>query len=548
MSRKVLLVVNRFARSGEQAHAEAVATLSALGLVVIDGSPPAGVSIADRVRELAGGADVVVIGGGDGTLNAAAGAVLTAGKPLAVLPLGTANDLARTLGLPLDVPAACRLIADGHTRRIDLGRVNDRLFFNVASIGLSVAITAGLSKERKARFGVFAYLISAVEAVWRWRPFVADITVDGVTHRGKTVQVTVGNGRHYGGGLTVAADAAIDDQRLDVLSLEVRGWWELIPLLPALLRGTLAGSPRVRAFSGTRVEVVTKRAKRVNTDGELTTHTPARFELLPRALEVFVPPPGPPATLEPQSAAQPLPGERPVRRWLAWVGRHLFGTLSALLTLVFCVFLLLVLGGLVNGGPPPLDEQIIRGLRSADDPAVPAGPKWLANFMRDVTALGGYGVLTLLTLGVAGFLALRRRWGTAGLVLVAAIGGAALTEGLKGVFDRPRPAVVPHLDHVSTASFPSGHATSAAAVYLTLGVLLAGTVSRPAVRAYLLGWGVLLAGLVGVSRVFLGVHYPTDVLAGWAVGLSWAIMCGLVAKWLRRPRAGKMPPAARRAT
>jgi undecaprenyl-diphosphatase len=110
----------------------------------------------------------------------------------------------------------------------------------------------------------------------------------------------------------------------------------------------------------------------------------------------------------------------------------------------------------------------------------------------------------------------------------------AVCDGLKGVFARPRPAVVPHLDQVSTASFPSSHAATSAAVYLTLGVLLAGTVSRPAVRAYLLGWAVLLTVLVGVSRVFLGVHYPTDVLAGWAVGLSWAVVCGLAARWLRR--------------
>ncbi len=523
--RRVLLVVNRFARQGATAHADAVAALAHLGFEVIDGSPRDGVSIADRIGELAKSADVIVIGGGDGTLNAAAEAHVNAGKPLAILPLGTANDLARTLNLPTDIPAACQLIAAGHTRRIDLGRVNGKHFFNAASVGLSVSITVGLSKERKARFGVFAYLIAAVEAVWRWRPFWADITVDGVTHRSKTVQVTVGNGVHYGGGLTVASDAAIDDQRLDVLSLQVRGWWELILLLPALLRGTLAGSPRVRVFSGKKVELRTHKPKRVNTDGELTTETPATFEVVPNAIEVFapVPTPAPPPSL----AAQTLLAPRPL---------HGVGWQSLLAACGLVCFLAVV--SVVQLGPPTFDEHVLRSLRTAADPAVPLGPRWLTVAAHDVTALGGYTVLTVLTLAVAGFLALRRRWVSVALVLLAAGGGGAICEGLKGVFARPRPAVVPHLVEVHNASFPSGHSGAAAAVYLSLAVLLAGRISRPAVRAYLIGAAVLLTLLVGVSRVFLGVHYPTDVLGGWALGASWAALCGLLARRFRRRQTG----------
>lgn len=528
MGKRLLLMVNRRARQGGEAFTQAAALLTELGFEVIDGTPEPGQESVDRIRQLAGGVDLVVVGGGDGTLNTLADVLREAGKPLGVLPLGTANDLARTLNLPTDLTAACRVIADGHRRAIDLGRVNGKHFFNVASIGLSVAVTAGLSRERKARFGVLAYVIAAAEAVWKWRPFRADITVDGMTHRVKTVQVAVGNGRHYGGGLTVAADAAIDDQRLDVYSLEVRGWWELIPLMPALLRGTLAGSPRVRVYRGQMVEVITRRTKKVNTDGELTTTTPARFEVVPNALEVFAPP----VTVNTAPAAATLPGEQPVRRLLAWVGRHHLLTLLGVLVFI-------TLGVVVHAGNPAFDEHILRGLRAADDPAVPVGPRWVTQTMLDVTALGGFPVLSLLTLGVVGYLAFRRRWGTALLVLVAAAGGAAVCDGLKAVFDRPRPTVVPHLDTVSTASFPSSHAAASAAVYLTLGVLLAGTVRRPVVRAYLLLWGVLLTGLVGVSRVVLGVHYPTDVLAGWALGLSWALLCGLVARagwWPRRTR------------
>ncbi len=524
MTRRVLLIVNRFARQGEAAHAVAVAELAKLGFEVIDGSPRASESICDRIRDLASGVDVIVIGGGDGTLNAAAAALVKARKPLAILPLGTANDLARTLNLPADIPAACQVITAGHTRRIDLGRVNGKHFFNAASVGLSVTITVGLSKERKARFGVFAYLIAAVEAVWRWRPFWADITVDGVTHRSKTVQVTVGNGVHYGGGLTVASDAAIDDQRLDVLSLQVRGWWELLLLMPALLRGTLAGSPRVRVFSGKKVELRTHKPKRVNTDGELTTATPAKFDVVPKAIEVFAPEA---PTSQPQPATQTRLVPRPLRGngWLA--------LLAACGLTCF-----LAVAAVVNAGPPAFDDHLLQSLRTAADPAVPLGPRWLTVAAHDVTALGGYTVLTLITLVVAGFLAVRRRWASVAVVMIAALGGGAICEGLKVVFARPRPAVVPHLVEAHNASFPSGHSAAAAAVYLSLAVLLAGRISRPAVRAYLIGAAVLLTVLVGVSRVFLGVHYPTDVLGGWVLGASWAMLCDLVARRFRRRKSG----------
>jgi diacylglycerol kinase (ATP) len=523
MSRRVLLIVNRFARQGEAAHSDALAQLSSHGFEVIDGSPRDGESINERIRELAAGVEVIVIGGGDGTLNSAAVALMKSHKPLAILPLGTANDLARTLNLPSDIAGVCQLIADGKTRRIDVGRVNDQHFFNVASVGLSVSLTDGMSKERKARFGVFAYLIASVEAVWRWRPFRADITVDGVTHHTKTVQVTIGNGVHYGGGLTVAADAAIDDQRLDVLSLEVRGWWELIPLLPALLNGTLAGSPRVKVYRGKRVELRTHKPKRVNTDGELTTQTPARFEVLPRAVEVFAPEPLPRVVPPSPPVTQTLIADRPLR-----------GTLRYALLAGCGLLCFLVIAAVVKAGGTPLDEQFLRGARAPEDPAVLVGPRWFTIAMRDVTALGGYTALTLLTLGVAGYLAARRRWVAVAVVLLAGVGGGAVCDGMKLLFARTRPAVTPHLDEVSTSSFPSSHAAASAAVYLTLAAVAASRSSRRAVRAYLVCAAGLLVLLIGVSRVFLGVHYPTDVLGGWALGLTWAALCGLVVRWFRR--------------
>ena len=286
MARRALLLVNRKARLGEDARAAAEERLAKLGFELVE---PAHVQAGEAIRRHAAEVDLIVIGGGDGTLNCAADALAETGKPLGILPLGTANDLARTLAIPTDLDTACQLIADGHTRRIDLGRVNGKPFFNVASVGLSVAVTRRLSKGSKGLLGVVAYLVAAARAVGSGRPFRVELRCDGESHAGRTVQVTVGNGRHYGGGLTVAADAAPDDGRLDVYSLEVGHWLGLVPLLPALWRGTLHGHRRVRVLRGREVEVRTLHPRSVTADGEVVTHTPATFTVQPGAVEVFVP-------------------------------------------------------------------------------------------------------------------------------------------------------------------------------------------------------------------------------------------------------------------
>jgi undecaprenyl-diphosphatase len=180
------------------------------------------------------------------------------------------------------------------------------------------------------------------------------------------------------------------------------------------------------------------------------------------------------------------------------------------------------------------DERILRSLREPADPADPVGPWWLEEAARDVTALGGYAVLTLLVAAVVGYLLIARHYPAAVLVLAATLGGLLLSHLLKGFYDRPRPDLVPHLTHVSTASFPSGHAMLSAVVYLTLGALLARLVEGWWAKLYFVGVAVVLALLVGASRVYLGVHYPTDVAAGWSAGLAWAVLCWLAARYLQR--------------
>jgi YegS/Rv2252/BmrU family lipid kinase len=222
-------------------------------------------------------------------LNAAIEGLVDTQLPLGILPLGTANDLARTLRIPQSIPKACQVIAAGQSQRIDLGKVNDKHFFNVASLGLSVQITRQLDKEVKRRWGVLAYAATAIQVIWKARPFRAEIRICGDSISVRTVQIAVGNGRYYGGGMAVADDAAINDERLDLYSLEYQNWWQIFLLLPAIWRGRQANLPGVRSLQGKEFEIYTRKPQPINADGEIVTYTPAKFRLVPKAVEVFVP-------------------------------------------------------------------------------------------------------------------------------------------------------------------------------------------------------------------------------------------------------------------
>ncbi|MFG1182297.1 phosphatase PAP2 family protein [Xanthobacter versatilis] len=188
----------------------------------------------------------------------------------------------------------------------------------------------------------------------------------------------------------------------------------------------------------------------------------------------------------------------------------------------------------LEGATGQLDRGILLALRNPTDPSDPIGPPWLEEAMRDFTALGGTSVLTLLTILVAVFLIMTRKRHAAWLVLLSVAGGTALSQILKWGFDRPRPDLVPHGMAVYSQSFPSGHAMLSAVVYLTLGALLARTQARTRVKVFFLGSAAALTVIVGISRIYLGVHWPTDVLGGWALGAAWACSCWLLMLWLQR--------------
>ena len=227
--------------------------------------------------------------------------------------------------------------------------------------------------------------------------------------------------------------------------------------------------------------------------------------------------------------------DRSAAPWLQSLWRQESVVLLAGLALVLTTWgFVEVAQEVVEGDARTFDERILRSLRQADDPTRAIGPPWLIDAARDVTALGSTAVLLLVVFAVVGYLFMERKRRAVWFVTVAAGGGLLVSTALKYLFGRGRPDVVSQLAPVATPSFPSGHSMLSAVVYMTLGALMARLVGHGAVKAYVLSIALLLTFLVGITRIYLGVHYPTDVLAGWSAGLAWALLCWLVASYLQR--------------
>jgi undecaprenyl-diphosphatase len=203
--------------------------------------------------------------------------------------------------------------------------------------------------------------------------------------------------------------------------------------------------------------------------------------------------------------------------------------IAALLILLFA----LLASEVAEGETRVFDERILLLFRTPGDLSRAIGPPWLKEAMRDITALGGTSVLTIIVAGTVGFLGVSGLRHAAIMVLVSVLSGVLLSNSLKAGFSRIRPDLIPHDSAIYTASFPSGHTTLSAVVYLTLGALLCRTQSRLSLKVYILSVAAFLTLIVGVSRVYLGVHWPTDVIAGWMLGSTWALLCWFVMLWLQ---------------
>jgi undecaprenyl-diphosphatase len=223
-----------------------------------------------------------------------------------------------------------------------------------------------------------------------------------------------------------------------------------------------------------------------------------------------------------------------LQKFFQWLGRLEFIVLFAALVIVVGTWGFLEIGDEIHEGEIHYyDEWILTSLRQPGDLHQPIGPGWLVPVAIDITALGSFIVLALVVGLVSGYLLLAKKYHAVGLLVVVTLGGAILSDLLKHWYDRPRPDLVPHLVEATSASFPSGHSMSAAVVYLTLGAFSARLVKERKFKVYFVGMALLLTLLVGLSRVYLGVHYPSDVLGGWTAGLVWSLGWWLVVRFLQ---------------
>jgi diacylglycerol kinase (ATP) len=296
--RRAALIVNTRSRSGERTFFEALDRLEEMGVQL--GATYAirdPVRLPEAVREVlheGSGYRLLILGGGDGSVSSVVDFLAHHDVILGLLPLGTANDFARTLGIPADVEKACETIAGGKIVDVDLGLAGDNYYVNVASVGLSVGVTQALSPQLKRRIGALAYPMAAIRAFLSHEPFSARLTFPDGNHEpaeyGRLLQVAVGNGRFYGGGMVVAPQSGIDDRSLDVYAIELGRHRDLIGAARYLKSGDFIRSESVGHYRTERVRLETEPELPVNIDGEVVTRTPQDFSVAHNALKVLVPP------------------------------------------------------------------------------------------------------------------------------------------------------------------------------------------------------------------------------------------------------------------
>jgi diacylglycerol kinase (ATP) len=292
---RAALVVNTRSRTGERAFFRAIDLLQELGV-------PLGVTYAIRdparlsetVREvLDDGYRLMILGGGDGSVSSVVDFLAGRDTVLGLLPLGTANDFARTLGIPEDVEEACQAIAGGKIVDVDLGLAGDNFYVNVASVGLSVGATRALSPWLKKSTGPLAYPLAATRAFFKHEPFSARLVFPDEDNEpveyDRLLQIAVGNGRFYGGGMVVAPESGIDDRTLDIYAIELGRSRDLFGLARYIKSGDFINVEGVHHFRTSRVRLETDPELQVNIDGEVVTHTPQDFSVARNALNVMVP-------------------------------------------------------------------------------------------------------------------------------------------------------------------------------------------------------------------------------------------------------------------
>lgn len=287
--KKVLLLISPKSRRGADSIELASAHLKSLGYSIINDPYQESIDPNALIIKHAEEITYVVVGGGDGSVNKVLPSLVKVQVPLVVIPLGTANNLARHYNLSYDITEALRVIESGIEMKIDLGLVNDIYFVNVVGLGLSTYVNTKVPSMLKKYLGALAFVLTAFYLSVKIRPFRLNIIADGKSYTRRSWQISVCNGRHYGNGLTVKHDASLLDGKLHALSTEVAKWWQGFFLIPALISGRYKKDHDVSLFEAETIELTTRRKLKIDVDGDIQTRTPATFKVHRSALVLRVP-------------------------------------------------------------------------------------------------------------------------------------------------------------------------------------------------------------------------------------------------------------------
>lgn len=287
--KKVLLLISPKSRRGADSITLASRQLESLGYSIINNPNEESTDPNRLILKHANEIDFVIVGGGDGSVNKVLPSLVKTQVPLVVIPLGTANNLARHYNLSYDIAESLRVIELGVESKIDLGMVNGIYFVNVVGLGLSTYVNTKVPATLKKYLGAFAFVLTAFYLSTKIRPFRLNIIADGKSYTRRSWQISVCNGRHYGNGLIVKHDASLLDGKMHALSTEVAKWWQGFFLIPSLISGRYKKDHDVSLFEAETIELTTRRTLKIDVDGDIQTRTPATFKVHRSALILRVP-------------------------------------------------------------------------------------------------------------------------------------------------------------------------------------------------------------------------------------------------------------------
>lgn len=285
--KRVLLFISHKSRSGQEASQKVEELLKERGHIIVNDTQDQDTD-PNKVISNSSEIDAVIVGGGDGSVNFILPSLIKEKFPLLVIPLGTANNLARSMELPYEFDKSLDLLEQNNTVEIDLGIVNDIPFVNVVGLGLSTEINRKTPSTLKKFLGVFAFIATGIRLLFSMNPFRVEISTDkGETIHAKSWQISVCNGKHYGAGMVIKHDATLDDEKLHLLSTEGKYWWKNLSLIPSVITGRYKREQEITLLAAKEITLKTKRKLKIDVDGDIKTETPANLKVLPKSLRLF---------------------------------------------------------------------------------------------------------------------------------------------------------------------------------------------------------------------------------------------------------------------